>query len=185
MTGYNIRWRFWSAPRKREAFDAQIATVKVVLFRWLEWEYGRQAIPSPVPPSVVAGQVVNFLTGCDPDDIQPGTAVEHVDQILALKEYVPDLAYRTMDQDAGLREIVVNTAREYRLVGRETSSDFAQSATDTRLADFERRYGHEFPRHISRSEYVYLITNLLEWANGPEFPPTAEKTGRSWDPPSP
>ena len=185
MAGYNIRWRFWSAPRKREAFDAQIATVKVVLFRWLEWEYGRQAIPSPVAPSVVAGQVVNFLTGCDLDDIQPGTAREHLDQILAFKEYVPDLAYRTMDQDAGLREIVVNTAREYRLVGRETSFDFVHSATDTRLADIERRYGREFPRHISRSEYVYLVTNLMEWANGPEFPPTAEKADRSWNTPSP
>ena len=167
---YNVRWRFWSAHQKRSVLVSQLNTVRLVLCNWLHWEYERQVIELAVSSGVLAGQVVNFLTGCDPDDVSPDTAGESVAEILAIRDHIPEFAHRMMSQDAGLREIVINTAREYRLVGQMTTSSVEESAIDGRLADLERRYGHEFPQHINRTEYAYLVNHLVEWAEGPEFP---------------
>ena len=181
---YNVRWLMWSAQRKHEVFCTQRTIVSTVLCRWLSWEFERQMMRCP-DPNVLAAQVVNFLTGADPNKVSPETGAENVEQILAVQERVPELAYQVLAQDVGLREIVVNTAREYRLVCQLALTGFAGSATDARLADLERRYGHEFPRYISRSDYVFLISHFIEWSEGPAFPPTAEKLDHAWAPPEP
>jgi hypothetical protein len=152
-------------------FPDQLRLLKVIFYKWFAVEFSKLPDMDRQSSGVIAGQVVNYLTGEDLDAASDNLDEKVKTMIAALRPDVPEIADNLMSQNRELREIIVHTLRMRLVLNLHyQAGEAAASGLEKRITDLLMNYGPEFQEELTPRRYNQLVANVMNWAESSDFP---------------
>lgn len=141
--------------------------VDTTLFTELRKEYS-QEMPQE-KASVLAAQVVNFLTAQDIDEVIANAEEPLRKQIIDIKDQIEIRGHEKLQKDREARELVVYTLRmktviQFGLIGEP----YMTSAEKQRIDKILTRYGAEFTKEAEPKTYAEMVYRYYQERFGEE-----------------
>lgn len=149
------------AGQNARQFDEQLRAVRLYLYAELKSEY--EPYFGLELGSILAAQVVNYLTGEDLDESYANADDFNQSQIRRIKDQIVPRAQQKMFYDQILRETIVYTHRmKSVLMFARDGDDYLQSQNKKRSDAFLFKYGAEFHAEVNPKLYARLVARFRQ-----------------------
>ncbi len=149
------------ARQNTRQFSEQLRVVKLLLYAELKSEH--ESYFGLELGSILAAQIVNYLSGEDLDESYASADEFNRSQIRRIKDQIVPRAERKMFHDQILRETIVYTHRMKNVLMYATHGDaYLQSSEKRRSEAFLFKYGVEFPREVTPKMYAQIVAHFVE-----------------------